>query len=70
MGTKKKIDFECSFCLAKKNQKPETKRQLQFFFRKKSLRNSTKKIVVHTVSPKSTALLPTYAKFDTNNAVL
>jgi len=51
----------------KKKQKIKAKRQLQFFSRSKSLRRATEKIAVHTVSPKSAALLPTYALIANEN---
>jgi hypothetical protein len=51
--------------LKKKNQKfnPPTGGQLQFFSPTKSLRSAAKKIAVRSLSPKATALLPTYDIF-------
>jgi hypothetical protein len=47
--------------LNKKKQKFKAKDQLQSFSPTKSLRNAAEKIVVRTLSPKSAALLLTYA---------
>ena len=48
--------------MAKKNQKPKAKDQLQSFSHSKCRRNAAEKIVVRTLSPKTAALLPTYDK--------
>jgi len=52
------------FFLKKKNQKFKAKDQLQFFSPAKSLRSAAEKIAVRSLSPKATALLPTYDKFE------
>jgi len=51
--------------LKKKHQKfnPPAGGQLQFFSPAKSLRSAAEKIAVRSLSPKATALLPTYDKF-------
>jgi hypothetical protein len=50
------------FLLGKKEPKTQGERPTPILFSRKSLHNSTEKIVVRTLSPKAAAQLPTYDK--------
>jgi hypothetical protein len=51
------------FFLKKKEPKIQGERPTPILFSHKSLRSAAEKIAVRSLSPKSTALLPTYDKF-------
>ena len=53
--------FLIFFLLEQKETKIQDERPTPIFFSPKSLRNTAEKIAVRSLSPKPTALLPTYA---------
>ncbi len=50
------------FFLGKKEPKTQGERLTPILFSLKNLRSAAEKIIVHTLSPKAAALLPTYDK--------